>query len=80
MQIKDVGDERILSICGTTLNRLKLEYCDICGEALGPAKYHDYISKRLNTLAKVADDRTICVACSRKMAAKQHNEEIIPLR
>jgi len=80
MQIKDVGDERILSICGTTLNRLKLEYCDICGEALGPAKYHDYISKRLNTLAKIADDRTICVACSRKMAAKQHNEEIIPLR
>jgi len=80
MQIKDVGDERVLSICGTTLNRLKLEYCDICGEALGPSKYHDYISKRLNTLAKVADNRTICVACSRKIAAKQHNEEIIPLR
>ena len=80
MQIKDVGDERILSICGTTLNRLKLEFCDICGEALGPAKYHDYISKRLNTLARVSDDRTICVACSRKKTAKQHNEAIIPQR
>jgi NADPH-dependent glutamate synthase beta subunit-like oxidoreductase len=79
MQIKDVGKERILTLCGTILNRLKLEYCDMCGTVLGPAKYHDYISKRVNNIAKVADGRKLCVACSRKSAAKQHDEEIIPI-
>ncbi len=79
MQIMDIKDERVLSICGTILNRLKLEYCEMCGTVLGPAKYHDYISKRINNIAKVADGRILCVACSRKTAAKQHDEEIIPI-
>jgi len=79
MQIKDVGEERILSLCGTVLNRLKLEYCEMCGTVLGPAKYHDYISKRINNIAKVADGRILCVACSRKSTAKQQDEEIIPI-
>ncbi len=78
MQMQDVNKERILSICGTVLNRLKLEYCENCGTVLGPARYHDYIRKRLNVVAKVSDDRNICVACARKKAANKHNEEIIP--
>lgn len=80
MKIEDVGDERILSICGTVLNRLKLEYCEVCGTALGPAKYHDYITRRLKGIAKTTEGRSICVECARKMAAHQHNEEIIPIR
>jgi len=80
MTIKDVGGERVLALCGTVLNRLKLEYCDACGSALGPAKYHDYIARRLKGIAQVADGRTICVECARKMTAKQHNEDIIPIR
>ena len=66
-------------MCGTILNRLKLEYCEMCGIVLGPAKYHDYISKRINSIAKVDDGRILCVACSRKSAAKQHDEEIIAI-
>ncbi len=80
MIIEDVGDERVLSICGTILNRLKLEYCEVCGTALGPAKYHDYITRRLKGIAKTTEGRSICVECARKMAAHQHNEEIIPIR
>ena len=80
MQIKDVGGERILSLCGTVLNRLKLEYCVQCGTALGPAKYHDYITRRLKGIATVVDGRAICMACARKKSAKKHNEEIIPIR
>ena len=80
MQIKDVDKERVLSICGTVLNRLKLEYCDDCGAVLGPAKYHDYIQKRLRAVAPVTTGRNICVACSRKSMATQHNEDVIPPR
>jgi ferredoxin len=80
MQIRDVGDERILSICGTVLNRLKLEYCAQCGTALGPAKYHDYITRRIKGVATVVNGRAVCMACARKMSAKKHNEEIIPKR
>jgi NADPH-dependent glutamate synthase beta subunit-like oxidoreductase len=80
MQIRDVGDERILSICGTVLNRLKLEYCAQCGTALGPAKYHDYITRRIKGVATVVNGRAVCMACARKMSAKKHNEEIIPVR
>ena len=80
MIIEDVGDERVLSICGTILNRLKLEYCEVCGTALGPAKYHDYITRRLKGIAKTTEGRSICVECARKMAAHQHNEEIMPIR
>ena len=80
MQIKDVDKERVLSICGTVLNRLKLEYCDSCGAVLGPAKYHDYIQKRLSAVARVTEGRNICVACSRKSTAAQHNEDGIPPR
>jgi len=80
MQIKDVDKERVLSICGTVLNRLKLEFCDDCGAVLGPAKYHDYIQKRLRAVVPVTEGRNICVACSRKSMAAQHNEDVIPPR
>jgi NADPH-dependent glutamate synthase beta subunit-like oxidoreductase/ferredoxin len=80
MRINDVGGERVLSLCGTVLNRLKLEYCAQCGTALGPAKYHDYITRRLKGVATVVEGRAVCMACARKMSAKKHNEEIIPVR
>lgn len=79
MQITDVAGERILSLCGTVLNRLKLEYCAQCGVALGPAKYRDYITRRLKGIATVVEGRAVCMACARKKSANKHNEEIIPV-
>ena len=74
MQVRDVGGERILSLCGTVLNRLKLEYCDSCGKPLGPAKYHDFITRRLEGVAKVVGGRAMCMECARKASAGQHNK------
>ena len=70
MKISDVNGERILSLCGTILNRQKLEYCEICGAVLGPAKYHDFVSKRLQKVSKVVDKRAICEKCARRELAK----------
>jgi NADPH-dependent glutamate synthase beta subunit-like oxidoreductase/ferredoxin len=70
MRMEDRGDERILSLCGTLLNRQKLLYCQSCGAVLGPARYLDFVQKRTDTVAKVADDRRLCEVCARKSTAK----------
>lgn len=70
MAVKDVNGERLLTLCGTILNRQRLEYCEICGAVLGPAKYHDFISRRLQKVSQVVDPRAICEKCARKKLAK----------
>jgi len=75
MQIQDRGDERILSLCGTLLNRKKLLYCDSCSAVLGPARYLDFVRKRTTQVAKIADDRRLCEACARKSKARRSVED-----
>ncbi|MDY0040447.1 MAG: NAD(P)-binding protein [Desulforhabdus sp.] len=74
MVIEDRDGERRLSLCGTVLNRLKLEYCCKCGVPIGPERYHDYITKRIKTIGPVAKDSPLCVVCARKFAAERHSE------
>jgi NADPH-dependent glutamate synthase beta subunit-like oxidoreductase/Pyruvate/2-oxoacid:ferredoxin oxidoreductase delta subunit len=75
MQIQDRGGERILSLCGTILNRKKLLYCDGCGGVLGPACYLEFVQKRTHTMAAKVEDRRLCEACARKSTAKRSVED-----
>jgi NADPH-dependent glutamate synthase beta subunit-like oxidoreductase len=70
MQMEDRGDERILSLCGTILNRKKLLFCEQCGAVLGPARYLDFVRKRTQQVAQVSGHHTRCEACARKATAK----------
>jgi len=70
MRIEDREGERVLSLCGTILNRQKLVNCDACGVVIGPAKYLDYIKRKVTAISEVADDRTLCEVCARKEAVK----------
>jgi NADPH-dependent glutamate synthase beta subunit-like oxidoreductase len=74
MKMEDRGRERVLTLCGTVLNRLELEYCEGCGAVLGPARYHDYISRRTNGISPVVRDRRLCIECARKSSAHPHAE------
>jgi putative selenate reductase YgfK subunit len=74
MQMTDQDGERIVSLCGTVLNRLKLEYCDICGAVLGPARYHDYIMRRVREISPSLVGRRICLECARRDSGKVHAE------
>ncbi|HMA67781.1 MAG TPA: NAD(P)-binding protein, partial [Desulfosalsimonadaceae bacterium] len=78
MQIHDQDGYRILSLCGTVLNRLKLEYCDSCGAVLGPARYHDYIMRRVREISPSLGGRRICLECARKESGKMHAEILPP--
>ena len=70
MRIEDRKGERVLSLCGTVLNRQKLVRCEACGAAIGPAKYLDYIRRKVETINLVANGRMLCEVCARKEAVK----------
>ncbi len=69
MQIRDTGGERVLSLCGTILNRQELLRCEDCGAVLGPAVYLDFVRQRTRQVAPVAAGRRRCDACARKATA-----------
>jgi ferredoxin len=75
MQIHDRDGERVLSLCGTILNRQKLVRCESCGAVLGPAVYLDYVQKRTDRVARVAAGRKLCEACARKATAALGGED-----
>jgi NADPH-dependent glutamate synthase beta subunit-like oxidoreductase/ferredoxin len=70
MQIEDRGNERVLAICGTILNRQELVRCSSCGAVIGPAKYLDYIDKRLKHTGQVASEQVLCKLCARKEGSR----------
>jgi RNA polymerase-binding transcription factor DksA len=79
MQVEEVDGERILSICGNELNRLKLEYCSECGAPIGPERYHDFIFKRLKDFIDVPPNVKLCIDCARKKSAKKQDETMPPV-
>lgn len=71
MKMQDVGGERILSLCGTILNRQKILNCEICGKIVGPRRYLDYIHKKLSPIPAKMETRIICDNCIRKKSAAE---------
>ena len=69
MRIEDRGDERILSLCGTELNRQKLLACHDCGAVIGPARYLDFIHKKTQGLARSQKGEHLCDTCARNRKA-----------
>jgi ferredoxin len=72
MVIENRDGYRCLSLCGTLLNRLGLEYCEECGAALGPARFQDYIAQRTRAVPLLTGGRSVCSQCARKIAAQNH--------
>ncbi len=78
MRIEDRDGERILSLCGTVLNRLPIEYCIECGAPLGPSRYHDFIRDRVKGVARHGAHGRLCVACGRTTRGRTHAEIAAP--
>lgn len=79
MILQDIRNERILSLCGTILNRQKLLFCSECGATLGPAKYIDYIRNRIDAVGTKFDNQNICDICLRKKTA-QFNVDLFSIK
>ena len=69
MRIEDRNGERILTICGTILNRQRLETCQHCGAVLGPARYLEYVRKRTDPHLPSVLGQKLCDACTRRAMA-----------
>jgi NADPH-dependent glutamate synthase beta subunit-like oxidoreductase len=78
MQIEDRGDERLLILCGTILNRQKLVFCSSCGKAMGPKKYLDFINKRVKSVGQMSADALVCEDCARTKNAR-FNVDTLPV-
>ncbi len=78
MQMTDQDGFRVLSLCGTELNRLELEYCRICGAVIGPARYHDYVIRRIREISPQLDDDRVCLDCARKATGRVQAETAPP--
>jgi NADPH-dependent glutamate synthase beta subunit-like oxidoreductase len=78
MLIEDRGYERILSLCGTILNRQPLVKCDACDTVIGTQRYLDYIQDRLDKTAPSPSQKRLCDTCGRK-AGLQHSRGPMPL-
>ena len=74
MHMEDQEGERILSLCGTVLNRQQLVLCDDCGAVLGPARYLNFIRERTSSVAGGAGQKNLCDACARKSTARFSSE------
>jgi NADPH-dependent glutamate synthase beta subunit-like oxidoreductase len=74
IRIIDRGGERLLSYCGTILNRQKLEHCQECGAILGPQRYLEFLQKRTEGVSPVVADRKLCHVCARRHTARVHTE------
>ena len=74
IRIEDKGNERRLNLCGTILNELEVERCEVCGKVTGPAKYHDFLRKRIQGINKRLENRILCVECARKTTAEKQME------
>jgi len=70
MRIEDRGDERLLILCGTILNRQKLVFCSACGKAMGPKKYLDFINKRVKSVGQTTGEQILCEECARSQTAR----------
>jgi len=74
LRIIDRGGERLLSYCGTIVNREKLEHCRECDAVLGPLRYLEFLLKRTQGVSPILTDRTLCQACARKQTARAQVE------
>jgi thioredoxin reductase/ferredoxin len=69
MRIEDRDGERVLTLCGTILNREALTYCAVCEKEMEPLRYLEYVRKKTRRVSPRADNRPVCEACARQAAA-----------
>ena len=74
ISMADLGQDRILNLCGTVLNRLKVERCRVCGKVIGTERYHDFINRRIRGISPRSRKEVLCLECARETTARRHVE------
>jgi NADPH-dependent glutamate synthase beta subunit-like oxidoreductase len=77
IQIIDREGERMLSLCGTILNREELLYCEDCGMVLGTAKHIAYMQARTAEIGDIIGEHHLCPVCARQQRARSMSETLL---
>ncbi|MEW6111617.1 MAG: FAD-dependent oxidoreductase [Thermodesulfobacteriota bacterium] len=64
LQLEDLGDERLLLMCGTTINRIKMEQCEGCGVYFLPRIFIKHVGKSI-AVPGYEFDQKLCPECRR---------------
>jgi NADPH-dependent glutamate synthase beta subunit-like oxidoreductase len=65
MRVEDRGEERLLLMCGTILNRQPLVRCGTCGEPLGTQRHLDYVAAQSGETNPTVVHSMGCPVCAR---------------
>lgn len=74
MVMEEKDGDRILYLCGTELNRLKLAYCSKCGKPIGPERYQEFIGKKLQKEIPIIGENRLCTECARKQFIRYYDD------
>ena len=66
MQVQDVRDKRILSLCGAELCRFELVFCERCNGIIGTKKQMKKIKEKVPFL----EDKVLCDKCLKEISVK----------
>jgi putative selenate reductase YgfK subunit len=64
LQMEDRGDERVIFMSGTVINRIKMEKCEGCGIYYVPKIFVKHVAKLVNAPAE-SFERKLCPQCKR---------------
>ncbi len=64
LQIEDEGDERLLLMCGTVVNRIKMQECEGCGVHFLPKVFIKHVGKEIK-VPGFEFDQKLCPECRR---------------
>ncbi len=70
MRIQDIGEERVLSMCGTILSRNKLVFCKECGKVISTKRHIDLLRTKMKDMPLGEDFGKLCDSCSRMKRAR----------
>jgi NADPH-dependent glutamate synthase beta subunit-like oxidoreductase/ferredoxin len=70
IRIEDRNGERILSLCGTILNRRPLIACVDCGAVIGTEAYIQHLNRKILAAGQTIDTVHRCAECRRKHQAR----------
>ncbi len=67
--IEERYGQRLLKLCGTILNKQKMQYCEECNAVLPSVEYMQYIADKTGSMIRKTDKRLLCDVCQRKISA-----------
>ncbi len=70
LQLEDHGNVRFLLMCGTIINKVKMEQCERCGAFHAPAVMVRHLENQLRIPAEIFD-RKLCADCRRIVRASK---------